>query len=458
MNGSFTPDIGPKGDTTGERATRVRWRIVAVLMAFSFMSWFNRVSMSAAYDERILGQYGISEEAMGWVYSTFFLVYAVFMTPGGWLVDRFGARTALVFMGFGSALFCAMTGLVCGAFRTATGLVVALLVVRGLMGLFTAPIYPASARVVSHWVPFSRRALANGLIQGSAGLGIACTYVALGALMDQFDRLEWPNAFPVTGWPTAFLVTGGVTGLLAFLWSAWSTNDPAEHRAVNQAELRLIKENDLRPTSKSILLSGWGSLLRNRSLICLTLSYGAIGYFEYLFFFWMHYYFEDQLKLGKIESRWYIGIVNLSFAVGMPLGGWLSDRLLHRYGHRLGRTLVPVAGMLAGAILLQVGLLASQPAWVVTWFALALGAVGACEAPFWTTAVELGGRRGGTSAAICNTGGNVGGFLAPIVTPWISALYGWPYGITLGSIICLAGVCLWLWINPSKCPEEFSTT
>ena len=59
--------------------------------------------------------------------------------------------------------------------------------------------------------------------------------------------------------------------------------------------------------------------------------------------------------------------------------------------------------------------------------ALALAAVGACEAPIWTTAVELGGRRGGTAAGICNTGGNAGGLLAPIVTPlvsnWVSARF-----------------------------------
>jgi hypothetical protein len=86
----------------------------------------------------------------------------------------------------------------------------------------------------------------------------------------------------------------------------------------------------------------------------------------------------------------------------------------------------------------------------VTWFALSFGAVGTSEAPFWTTAVELGGRRGGLSAGIVNTGGNVGGFLAPVVTPLVSDRFGWLYGIGLGSLVCLAGVSLWLWINPSE--------
>src|SRR5439155_16936474 len=90
--------------------TWVRWRIVALLLAFSFMSWFNRLSMPAAYDEQIKAQSGITPAAIGSVYSTMLFVYMVFMTPGGWFADRRGAWLALVWMGFGSGLFVALTG------------------------------------------------------------------------------------------------------------------------------------------------------------------------------------------------------------------------------------------------------------------------------------------------------------------------------------------------------------
>jgi dipeptide/tripeptide permease len=79
-----------------------------------------------------------------------------------------------------------------------------------------------------------------------------------------------------------------------------------------------------------------------------------------------------------------------------------------------------------------------------------LASVGATEGPFWATAIELGGRHGGTSAGIFNTGGNAGGVLAPILTPFISKHFGWPWGIGLGSVVCLAGVAFWLGVNPEK--------
>ena len=106
-----------------------------------------------------------------------------------------------------------------------------------------------------------------------------------------------------------------------------------------------------------------------------------------------------------------------------------------------------MAGMAAGAALLALGVVAREPAWIVTWFALALGAVGLSEGPFWATAVELGGRRGGSSAALFNTGGNAGGMLAPVITPWVGQHVGWGYAVALGGLVCLGGVVLWLGID-----------
>jgi dipeptide/tripeptide permease len=107
-----------------------------------------------------------------------------------------------------------------------------------------------------------------------------------------------------------------------------------------------------------------------------------------------------------------------------------------------------MTGMFAGAVLLMSGVFAREPAWIVTWFALALGAVGMAEGPFWSTAIELGGRRGGSSAALFNFGGNAGGMLAPMITPWVGQLLNWGCAVALGAIVCLGGVVLWFWICP----------
>jgi ACS family glucarate transporter-like MFS transporter len=447
----------------GGGPTWVRWRIVGVLLAYSFMSWFNRVSMAVAYDEQIQNEYPITEQQIGWVYSAFLFAYMICMTPGGWLADRVGPYGALVLMGFGSALFGVLTGLVGLSGLTAVSLLVWLLVVRTLMGAFTAPIYPASGRTIAHWIPSPQRAGVNGLVMAAALVGIASTYQVFGMLLDG------------VGWPGAFLITGGVTAALALLWTWYGRNYPSQHGGVNAAEQEWIQKGAgvvARPEDKGtdherekvgasqatagrlpdggVRATRPTPLWRNRSLILLTLSYAAVGYFEYLFYFWMHYYFEDVLHLGKERSRLYATVVNLAMAAGMGLGGLLSDRLRRRFGHRWGHALVPMGGMLAGAGFLGLGLLAQEPGWIVTWFALALASVGATEGPFWALAIELGGRHSATSAGIFNTGGNAGGVLAPILTPFVSRQLGWPWGIGLGSLVCLVGVVLWLGIDPDK--------
>jgi len=184
--------------------------------------------------------------------------------------------------------------------------------------------------------------------------------------------------------------------------------------------------------------------LRNKSVLLLTLSYAAIGYFQYLFFYWIHYYFVRILGMSEEASGYYAGLPPLTMAFCMPIGGWLSDRTRSR------RALVPMCGMLLGAVLLGCGVIAKTPFWIVFWFSLAMGAVGMAEGAFWSSIVEAGGNAGGTAAAIMNTGGNAGGLLAPVVTPVVSKMFGWPVGIALGGLVCLGGALCWIGIRPGR--------
>jgi len=447
---------------TGQAApTQVRWRILCLLMGLCLISHVNRASMSVAGTDRIMEQYSISPTRMGVVYSTFLLVYSLCMIPGGLFIDRFGPRRALLVVGFGSALFGVMTGVMGWMFSSGAQLVLALLLVRGTMGLLSAPLHPAAARAIGNWFPFPQRSLANSIVTCAAIVGVAVSYPGFGTLIKLLD------------WPGAFLVCAGITALLSGLWALHATDWPAQHRGVNAAEKELIDESvaqtlegrvprvpDLSsPKEKQGLVElvsppsgsraeGWSKLLRNRSLILITVSYAAVGYFQYLFVYWMQFYFDKVLHLGETASKYYAGILQLALALGMLLGGWLSGWLSLGSGVRRGRAWVSGGGMLASAFLLGLGVLAREPVWIVLWFALAHATLGASEGPFWATAVDIGGSKGGTAAAICNTGGNLGGLLAPVVTPWVGSHLGWPWAIGLGGVICFLGALCWCGIDP----------
>jgi ACS family glucarate transporter-like MFS transporter len=364
MNGIPAPSNGPALDSPTP-ATNVRGRILAILFAYSFMSWFNRVSIGAAGNAYLMDDYDISETAMGMLDSALLIPYAILMTPGGWLTDRIGPWKALILMGFGSAVFGALTGAVGWFVLSGTALWLSLFAVRALMGVFTAPIYPASSRIVASWFPLSNRAWINGLVIGAALLGIAAVFFGFGVLMD------------LLGWQAAFIISGGVTAILALGWTIHGRDRPDQHRSVNPAEIRLIRTGEtklyLGTDPHRTRPASWRPLLRNRSLVLLTVSYAAIGYFEYMFYFWIEHYFGKVLHMSKYDSRLAATIANLGMGVGMFAGGWLTDWCAIRLGQRRARVIVPMTGLVAGAVFLGLGLLAQNPVTIVIWISLANG-------------------------------------------------------------------------------------
>ncbi len=423
----------PSADSSAPSS--VRWRIVALLAAFSFMSYFTRVGIAVA-GEPIRREFGLSTEQFGWVVSSLLIGYTICMIPGGWLADRIGPKRALTMMGIGSALFCGLTGVVgaAGLAASASALLVLLVAARGLLGVFTAPLYPAAGRMVAQWIPLDGRALANGLVIGAVPLGVALPWLIFAWFMDAY------------GWPLAFVATSFVTFLLTAVWAWYAADHLYCHRSKQASMHRSLEPEPVRRSTPT----PWSSLLRNRSLLLLTVSYSAVGYFEYVFYYWMDYYFEKVVKLPTDQARIYTMLPPLAMIAGMPIGGWLADRLSCRMGRRTGRALVSGLGLLFSAICLVVGVQMESPPVILAWFTLALASSGMCEGPVWATVVEIGGPRGSMAGAIANTGNNAFGALSPILTPFVGERFGWPYALGLASSVCLVGAIAWLWIDPDE--------
>ncbi len=395
---------------------------------------FNRIGITVAGDEWIIPRYGVSADKMGMVYSAFLWIYTLAMLPGGWLIDRFGPRSALIVLCFSSTVFVAFTGGVGLMAGGAWSLWMGLLVVRSLLGLTNAPLHPASARMVfEHTLPQSR-AMANGLVTFAACVGIAATYLIFGTLIDLFD------------WPIAFLISGGLTLIVALVWS-YGTR-PFGGR-----------------TDSVVVWSGAGfnlaallPVLRRRSVVCLTLSYCFYTYFQYLFFYWLGYYFKTIQQQDPHVARRYSTIITLAMGVGMLSGGWLSSRVPRSVSPRMRRGLIPVVGMIASGLVFELGLLGPNPLTTFAAFTVSAGLLGLCEAGFWTAVVELGRPFGGTAAALMNTGGNAGGTVSPYLTPLLSVYFtqhhgpdlGWRLSLGVAGVIVAAGAAFWWGVDPEQ--------
>ncbi len=429
-----------------ERPTRVRWLIVLLLMGFTFQGHFNRIGISVAGNERFIGSQGMTEEQMGLVYSAFLLVYTIGMLPGGWVIDRLGPRRALAGMGLGMGFCVALTGALGWLGTSIAALWLPLIAIRGLAGATSVPLHPGAAYCVSMWVPSGGRATANGLVTTGALLGIAGCYPGFGWLMDKL------------GWPLAFVVCGAALMLFAVVWSRLATDSAAGHPWTNSAEKKLALDGAGPPRREPASIGDFFALFRNRGLVVLALSYAALSYFQYLFFYWIERYFEKELKLPVAECRNATFTVTLAMAVGMTVGGVCSDGLCRQFGRRLAYRVVALAGMGLSALFAWGGISAQDHNRIVTLFSLALFSLGLCEGIFWTTAPLLQKQNGGLGCAFLNTIGNAGGLLAPVCTPWINDHYGRTTAIAAACVVCGLGAVLWLWIDPNADDGVCTTT
>ncbi len=141
-------------------AGRLRWLLIFWMFLMSAIAYLDRVNVSIA-GQAIQKDFNLSNVQLGYVFSAFVIGYALFQAPGGYLADKYGPR------------FIIAAGVVWwGIFTTATAWVpttlawsiTILIVMRFLLGLGEAVVFPSSNRLVAAWIPSQERGLANGLI------------------------------------------------------------------------------------------------------------------------------------------------------------------------------------------------------------------------------------------------------------------------------------------------------
>jgi ACS family glucarate transporter-like MFS transporter len=397
--------------------------IVLLMVAFSIMSYFDRIIMSIA-GPLVMREMRLSETQMGVIYSAFTFSYGILMIPGGRLADRFGPRRVLTVMGLGAAAFTGLTALGgCPLLGAWLGVFPSLLAIRLSLGVVTAPLYPSCAIMNARWTPPRRRARVWGWVASGTGIGGALAPLLFAWMTAQY------------GWRKSFVISALVTGALSAIWYFYTRDFPhaPQTPAAIAPKLRVR----------------WREMFRQH-LILLTVSYLTTNYFEYIFFYWLYYYFVQIRHASSRESAISSAVIWTAWAIMTPVGGWISDRLADRLGVKKGRRLVPVLGLTAAGILLIVAINVTAPVPMVILLFLTLGLAATTDGPYWVSAGDLGGENVGVASGILNTGGNVGGFLAPIVTPLVAARFGWSWALYAGSFVVVAGAVLWFFIDVAR--------
>jgi MFS transporter, ACS family, glucarate transporter len=429
----------PAGSGSASRDTRVRWRILLLIVAVSFVAYVLRTNLSIV-GPTMIRELGLSEVQLGLVLSAFALGYTLFQFPGGVFGDLAGPRLAVTLILAATGVLTLATGLMPGLSVAGGAVIVAALVaVRFLVGVVQAPVFPVmTGGMVSNWFPVSAWGWPNGLSSAGLTLGGAATGPLVVWLMTGL------------GWRGSFLATAPLAFLLAGVWW-WQTRDyPAEHSGVGPRELALIDADRPPPVAATEKRGVWKLALEDRNIQLLTLSYFCMNYVFYLFFNWFFYYlvevrgFDAEQAATLTASQWIVG------TLGAALGGRLCDARMRRDGLRKGVRVVPVVGLVACAVLLVAGALAPSPILAVVLLAACFGCTQLTDPGFWAATIAVGDRYASSATGILNTGGNLVGFAGALSVPLTARWLGWTWAIASGALMALIAAVLWIWIRADQ--------
>ncbi len=419
-------------------AGRVQITIIGLMFALSVISYFDRTILSIA-GPNIMKEFSLSETQLGVIVSSFTFSYAILMIPTGHLSDRFGPRLVLTSMALGSALFTMLTAAAGKpGFGALIGIIPSFVVMRMAMGVFTSPLYPACGRVNANWTSVTQRSRVQSFVNAGAGMGSALSPIIFVRLIAHF------------GWRMSFCIAGAFTGVLGLIWHWYARDYPREHPFLSASDRKHLSETVGVARRELTGPAPWRKLLTDRNLVLLTIGYFAVDYFEYIFYYWIYYYLGTIRRLGAEESAGYTSMLFLTWVVVTPIGGWISDRMVARFGRRQGLRIVGISGLVLSAALMFAGINAEATGVAVACMSLALGLASCSDVAYWAAAIEVGGKQVGAACGMMNSGGNIGGFLAPIMTPYIASFFGWTWGLYFGCIVVLIGVVVWFFIDAEK--------
>ncbi len=367
---------------TAGPASKARFVVLLFLCTLAGVLYLDRICISKAIPSMQREIPGLSDIQVTFVAMAFTLAYGIFEIPTGRWGDTIGARRILTRISLCWSLFTALTGACTGLWS--------LLVVRFLFGAGEAGGYPNAARVLSRWIPDHERGRAQGIMLTAGQMGgvIAPT---IAAYLIEF-----------VGWRWTFVVFGGFGVLWAAAFWLWFRDDPAEHPAVNAAELNLIRKST-RPKPVHHEPVPWGLVAVNPSIWLLGGIITCSAFNAYFYFTWYPKYLEEARGLANVGSGWLTSLVLGGSAIGTLSGGWVADWIVkHSRDPDRTRRWFCSACFAVAAVALWIGVRLESPSAMAVMAAISCFAAFITIPAWWSCAIHVSGKHVGALFGLMN--------------------------------------------------------
>jgi MFS family permease len=413
-----------------ETLRAVTVRLVPLLMALYFVNFLDRTNLGIAKAE-ISADLQLSATMFGLASGIFFIGYVLVEVPSNLALVRFGARRWL-------ARIAVSWGIVAVAIAFAPN-AGTLLVLRFLLGVAEAGLFPGVVFYLSQWFPAAYRARVVGVFMLAVPVASAVG-TPLAAWLIQTGHGVWGLA----GWRFMMICVGLPAVLLGLVCWFYLTDRPADAHWLNSAQRRWLTDT-LAAEERQISTQYRFPLRRTLTsprVWALAIVYFAVAYGLYALAFFLPSIVAGFRKTFGVQ----LSLLQVGFITAVPyVFGAVAMFLWSRHADRTREHVWHVAiPLLLGGLAIPMALYLRHPVAVMVPVVIAAMGIFAALPVFWALPSRfLTGAAAAAGIGLINSLGNLGGFAAPYATGALEDLTGtnkagmWAVGIllVLGSIL-----------------------
>lgn len=369
---------------------RLAWMIWGLGAALYLIGFYQRVAPGVITTE-LMTDFQLDATALGNLSAFYFYSYVAMQVPTGLLADHWGPRRLLAsgasIAGLGTLLFAMAPD----ALWANLG--------RLLIGGSVAVAFVGMLKLAGHWLPPKQYSLASGMALFCGVVGAVFAGVPLRLLVDAF------------GWRPVMLVSAAVAFIVALAIWLLVRDDPTERGYASHA---IALDGATTQQGKGVM-AGIRAVLGYRNTWLLYFIPGA-GVGSVLTFagLWGVPFLTTHYGLEKTSAAAICSTLLVSWAIGGPVFGWLSDHLGHRKPLYLLGCVVQLTGWCV--VILVPGL----PVWLLLLLLIVVG--------FFTGNMIIGfafaresapASLAGTASGLVNMGVMIGPMLLQPAVGWL---------------------------------------
>ncbi|WP_027798097.1 MFS transporter [Paraburkholderia dilworthii] len=369
-------------------------RLLPLMCAIYFLSFIDRTNVALA-KSALAADLGISAAAYGLGAGIFFIGYALLEVPSNLMAHRIGPR-----------VWIARIAVTWGALSTAMMFVQgewSFYVLRVLLGVAEAGLFPALMYMVTLWFAPKDRAVAVGWIYTAPSIALIVGN-PLGASLMQLGGMGGLH-----GWQWMFLLEGVPTIVFGIVLFFKLPNRPSDVRWLSPQEAQALEANAVIDTHghADLTSANWIAALKRPTTVLIALIY----FLNQVAFVGLYFFTPSIVAQMHVKSPVLVGVLSSSVGIGFLIGVLTLPRIHRRIASDCGF----IGALTAGVVVSAFAFIAikSQAAQIVLLGITGFFAGGILPS-YWAVAMKrLQGVQAAAGLAFINTVGLLGGFVGP---------------------------------------------